>query len=142
MSFIDAHDFSVGLVSRVLGIASSTYYEWRARATLLARRRCEDAELLALIDEIHASHEFAGTYGPEAGVAGAAPPRGAGRPQTGRADHARERTPRRLPAQRVEGWLDEAESAAHRRPDLLDRDYRRDRAQHQVGGRSDADPHR
>ena len=48
---------------RVLGIASSTYYEWRARATLPARRRREDAELLVLIDEIRASHEFAGTYG-------------------------------------------------------------------------------
>ena len=78
MSFIDAHGFSVGLVLRVLGIASSTYYEWRARVTLPARRRREDAELLALIDEIRASHEFAGTYGSEAGVAGAAPPRGAG----------------------------------------------------------------
>lgn len=32
MSFVDAHDFSVGLVLRVLDIASSTYYEWRARA--------------------------------------------------------------------------------------------------------------
>ncbi|PBC53518.1 IS3 family transposase [Rhodococcus sp. ACPA1] len=63
MSFIDAHDFSVGLVLRVLDIASSTYYDWRARATLPARRRREDAELLVLIDEIRASHEFAGTYG-------------------------------------------------------------------------------
>ncbi|GAB5011004.1 hypothetical protein MAHJHV63_54540 [Mycobacterium avium subsp. hominissuis] len=29
MNFIDAHDFSVGLVLRVLGIAASTYYGWR-----------------------------------------------------------------------------------------------------------------
>ena len=78
MSFMDAHDFSVGLALQVLGIASSTYYEWRARATLPARRRREDTELLALIDEIRASHEFAATYGSEAGVAGAAPPRGCG----------------------------------------------------------------
>ncbi|MFC9769668.1 hypothetical protein [Rhodococcus jostii] len=35
------------LVLRVLGIASSTYYDWRARATLPARRRQEDAGLLA-----------------------------------------------------------------------------------------------
>jgi putative transposase len=63
MRFIDAHDFPVGLVLRVLDIASSTYYDWRARATLPARRRREDAELLGLIDEVRASHEFAGTYG-------------------------------------------------------------------------------
>ncbi|MGJ5671683.1 IS3 family transposase (plasmid) [Rhodococcus aetherivorans] len=63
MNFIDDHDFSVGLVLRVLDIASSTYYDWRARATLPARRRREDAALLELIDEIRASHEFAATYG-------------------------------------------------------------------------------
>ncbi|RYE38383.1 MAG: hypothetical protein EOP24_47115 [Hyphomicrobiales bacterium] len=63
MRFIDAHDFPFGLVLRVLDIASSTYYDWRARATLPGRRRQEDAELLALIDEVRASHEFAGTYG-------------------------------------------------------------------------------
>ena len=97
MRFIDAHDFPVGLVLRVLDIASSTYYDWRARATLPARRRREDAELLALIDEVRASHEFASTYGSPAGVARAAPPRGAGEPQTCRADHAGERSARRLP---------------------------------------------
>ncbi|RZI53861.1 MAG: IS3 family transposase [Pseudonocardia sp.] len=63
MRFIDAHDFPVGLVLRVLQIASSTYYDWRARAALPARRRREDAELLGLIDMVRASHEFAGTYG-------------------------------------------------------------------------------
>jgi transposase-like protein len=31
MSFIDAHDFPAGLVLRVLGIAASTYYDWRIR---------------------------------------------------------------------------------------------------------------
>ena len=31
MSFIDAHDFPAGLVLRVLDIAESTYYDWRAR---------------------------------------------------------------------------------------------------------------
>lgn len=63
MSFVDAHDFPVGLVLRVLHIASSTYYEWRARAAEPALRRREDARLLALIDEIRGEHEFAGTYG-------------------------------------------------------------------------------
>ena len=33
MSFVDAHDFPVDLVLRVLCIPSSTYYGWRARAT-------------------------------------------------------------------------------------------------------------
>ncbi|WP_280784683.1 IS3 family transposase [Rhodococcus opacus] len=60
---MDAHDFSVGLVLRVLDIPASTYYDWRARAASPAPRRREDAELLALIDEIRASHEFATTYG-------------------------------------------------------------------------------
>jgi hypothetical protein len=32
MSFVDAHDFPVDLVLRVLSIPSSTYYGWRARA--------------------------------------------------------------------------------------------------------------
>jgi putative transposase len=63
MSFVDAHDFPVGLVLRVLDIASSTYYEWRARRAAPCRRRCEDGELLALIDEIRGEHEFAATYG-------------------------------------------------------------------------------
>ncbi|GAF47492.1 hypothetical protein RW1_041_00370 [Rhodococcus wratislaviensis NBRC 100605] len=62
MRFIDAHDFLVGLVLRVPQIVASTYYDWRARATLPASRRREDTEFL-MIDEIRASHEFAGTYG-------------------------------------------------------------------------------
>ncbi len=57
MRFIDAHDFPVGLVLRVLDIASSTYYDWRARALLPARRRREDAELLALIDPSPAAED-------------------------------------------------------------------------------------
>ena len=63
MSFVDTHDFPVGLVLRVLDIATSTYYEWRARRTAPSPRAREDAELLALIDEIRGEHEFAATYG-------------------------------------------------------------------------------
>jgi len=63
MSFIDDHDFSVGLVLRVLGIPSSTYYDWRARAASPSRRQREDAELLARITKIRSAHEFAATYG-------------------------------------------------------------------------------
>jgi putative transposase len=63
MSFVDEHDFSVGLVLRVLQIPSSTYYDWRARRPSPSPRRCGDERLLALIEEIRASHEFAGTYG-------------------------------------------------------------------------------
>ena len=63
MNFVDAHDFSVDLVLRVLGIAPSTYYGWRARRADPSRRCREDAQLLGLIDEIRGSHEFAATYG-------------------------------------------------------------------------------
>lgn len=63
MNFIDAHDFSVGLVLRVLGIASSTYYGWRKARREPSRRAREDAGLLVLIDEIRGESEFADTYG-------------------------------------------------------------------------------
>jgi putative transposase len=63
MNFIDAHDFSVDLVLRVLGIAASTYYGWRARRANPSQRQRDDAELLRLIDAIRGEHEFAATYG-------------------------------------------------------------------------------
>jgi putative transposase len=63
MNFVDAHDFSVGLVLRVLGIAASTYYGWRKARQQPSRRTREDAGLLTLIDELRGSHEFAATYG-------------------------------------------------------------------------------
>ncbi len=63
MSFVDAHDFPVDLVLRVLGIAPSTYYGWRARVESPSRRQLEDAELLERIEKIRSSHEFAATYG-------------------------------------------------------------------------------
>ena len=142
MSFIDAHDFSVGLVLRVLGIASSTYYEWRARATLPARRRREDAELLVLIDEIRASHEFAGTYGsPRVWLELRRRGVRVGRKRVERIM----RENGRRGAYLRKGWKGGSTKQNPRHtaaPDLLDRDYRRDRAQHQVGGRPDADPHR
>lgn len=63
MSFVDAHDFPVDLVLRVLSIPSSTYYGWRARAASPSQRRLEDAELLEKIGKFRSSHEFAATYG-------------------------------------------------------------------------------
>ena len=63
MSFVDAHDFSVDLVLRVLGIAASTYYGWRARRANPGARARRDAELLGMIDAIRGEHEFAATYG-------------------------------------------------------------------------------
>ncbi|HET6503779.1 MAG TPA: IS3 family transposase, partial [Amycolatopsis sp.] len=63
MSFIDAHEFSVDLVLRVLGIPASTYYDWRARQATPSRRALEDAQLLEMIVKIRCSHEFAATYG-------------------------------------------------------------------------------
>jgi putative transposase len=63
MNFIDAHDFSVDLVLRVLHIPASTYYDWRKARRERSRRAGEDAELLRLIDAIRGEHEFAATYG-------------------------------------------------------------------------------
>lgn len=63
MSFIDAHDFPAGLVLRVLNIAESTYYDWRARQASPSRRELDDAALLEQILKIRAAHEFAATYG-------------------------------------------------------------------------------
>ncbi|WP_460466009.1 IS3 family transposase, partial [Amycolatopsis acidiphila] len=63
MSFIDAHEFSVDLVLRVLGIPPSTYYDWRARQSASSRRALQDAQLLEMIVKIRCSHEFAATYG-------------------------------------------------------------------------------
>ena len=63
MKFIDAHDFSVDLVLRVLGIPASTYYGWRKTRMQPSRRARQDAELLRLIDEVRGESEFAATYG-------------------------------------------------------------------------------
>lgn len=64
MSFIDEHpEHPVDLVLRVLGIPSSTYYDWRARIARPGRRQMEDAELLEKICKIRESNEFAATYG-------------------------------------------------------------------------------
>jgi putative transposase len=63
MSFVDAHDFPVDLVLRVLGVPASTYYDWRARQAAPGRRQLEHAELLEMIVKIRTSHEFAATYG-------------------------------------------------------------------------------
>ena len=57
MNFIDAHDFSVGLVLRVLGIAASTYYDSRKAQHAPSRRARQDAELLGLIDEIRGERQ-------------------------------------------------------------------------------------
>ncbi len=63
MSFIGDHDFSVGLVLRVLGIAFSTYYGWRKARREPSLRACRDAELLEMIDTIRGQDEFAASYG-------------------------------------------------------------------------------
>jgi putative transposase len=63
MSFIDAHDFPAGLVLRVLGIPTSTYYDWRARRVSPSRRELDDAALLEQILKVRSVNEFAATYG-------------------------------------------------------------------------------
>ena len=63
MSFVDAHDFPVGLVLRVLGIPESTYHHWRARRVSPSRHELDDAGLLEQIVKVRGAHEFAATYG-------------------------------------------------------------------------------
>ena len=63
MSFVDAHDFPAGLVLRVLGIAPSTYYDWRARRAAPSQRELDDAALLEQIVKIRSVNEFAAAYG-------------------------------------------------------------------------------
>ncbi|MPZ67334.1 MAG: IS3 family transposase [Pseudonocardiaceae bacterium] len=63
MSFIDAHDFLAGLVLRVLGIPTSTYYDWRARRVSPSRHELDDAALLEQIGKVRSVNEFAATYG-------------------------------------------------------------------------------
>ena len=57
MSFVDTHDFPVGLVLRVLDIAASTLLSVAGPADAPSQRAREDAELLALIDGIRAQVE-------------------------------------------------------------------------------------
>ncbi|WP_433520414.1 IS3 family transposase [Nocardia pseudovaccinii] len=62
MRFVKDHpQFPVELVLRVLGIASSTFYEWRKRTITPSARQLADEELLAEIVDIHTSS--GGTYG-------------------------------------------------------------------------------
>lgn len=63
MSFVDAHDFPVGLVLRVLDVPASTYHDWRARRRAPSRHELDDAALLEQIVKIRSWHEFAATYG-------------------------------------------------------------------------------
>ena len=64
MSFIDAHDFPAGLVLRVLDIAESTYYDWRARRASPSRRELDDAAAArADPQNPRRVNEFAATYG-------------------------------------------------------------------------------
>jgi len=82
MNFVDAQDFSVGLVLRVLDIAASTYCDWRKGRREPSRRARQDAEPLGVhrrdprLPRVRRHPRLA------AGVAGTSQPRGEGRPQT------------------------------------------------------------
>ena len=90
MSFIDAHD-PAGLVLRVLGVAESTHYDWRARKVTPSRRELDDAVYWS-----RSSRSAPRTSSPSPTVphtcAGATPPRRTGRAQTCGAAHAHPRT--------------------------------------------------
>lgn len=58
-AFIDAHDFGVEPVCRVLGVAVSTYYARRHRPP--SRRSVDDAALIEVMRRIHADNY--GVYG-------------------------------------------------------------------------------
>ena len=114
MSFVDAHDFSVDLVLRVLGIPAVDLLRLAGPADQPVAAAREDAELLAHHRRDPRRARVRRHLRLTAGVAGAAPPRRAGGPQTRRADHARQRPPGRLPAQGLEAAVDQAEPAPHR----------------------------
>lgn len=114
MSFIDAHDFPAGLVLRVLNIAESTYYDWRARQASPSRRELDDAALLEQILEDPRRARVRRDLRLPSGLAGTAPPGRAGRAQARGANHARARAAGRAPAAGLEARLDPAEPAPHR----------------------------
>ena len=99
-------------------------------------------QLLAMIDEIRGSARVRRHLRLASSVAGAAQPRRQGRPQTRRADHARQRPPGRLPAQGLEARVDQAEPPAHRGAGPARARLHRDRAESEVGRRPDPHPHR
>jgi transposase len=57
MNFVDQHNFSVGLVLKVLDIPSSTYYNWRKAMRSPSIEATEGPVLLRLIDEIEQQPE-------------------------------------------------------------------------------------
>jgi putative transposase len=142
MSFIDAHDFPAGLVLRVLGIAESTYYDWRARQVTPSRRELDDAALLEQIVKIRAAHEFAVTYGaPRVWLELRRQGVRVGRKRVERIM----RTPRaagRTPAAGLEARLNAAEPAPHRRAGPGRPRFPGRGPEPALGGRSDPVGHR
>ena len=130
MNFVDAHDFSVDPVLRVLDLPPSTYSGWRARRTNPSPRARADGELLRLIDASRAEHPFAASTA-RRGCGCSCAAAGARRPQTGRADHARARPLGRPPAQGREAPVDPAEPAPHGGAGPARTRLHRDRAQPQ-----------
>lgn len=132
MSFVDAHDFSVGLVLRVLDVPASTYYDLRARRTSPSPRRRGDEQLLTLIAEIRDLRIVAGK-------AAAVPARGRKRVERIMRENGLRGAYLR------KGWKGGSTKQNPRHtvaPDLLGRDFTAAGAQHQVGRGPDADPHR
>ena len=141
MSFVDADEFPVDLVLRVLSIPASTYCDWRTRQAAPSRRLLEDARA---VGDDRQDPRFARVRRHvrlPAGVASAASPGvRCGGKRVERITRANRRRARL--AQGVERWLDQAEPASHRgtrpgRPGLHGH-----RPEPAVGGRPDPDPDR
>jgi putative transposase len=142
MKFIDAHDFPAGLVLRVLGIAESTYYDWRARRVSPSRRELDAAALLEQILEDPRRARVRRHLRLPAGVAGAAPPGRAGRAQARGATHAHPRAAGRAPAPGLAPRLDPVEPAPRRRAGPGRARLPGHRTEPAVGGRPDPAGHR
>ena len=123
MSFIDAHDFPAGLVLRVLGVAESTYYDWRARQVIAEPPRARRRRAAGADPQDPRRARVRRHLRLPAGVAGAAPPRRAGRAQARGAAHAR---PRPQGAHLRRGWKGGStrQNPHHTAaPDLVERDF-------------------
>ena len=142
MSFIDSHGFPAGLVLRVLGVPTSTYYDWRARQAAPSRRELDDAALLEQIVKIRGVNEFAAAYGsPRVWLELRSQGVRVGRTRVERVmrEHGLQGAHLRRGWKHGSTWQNPAHRPA---PDLLERDFTASAPNRRMGGRPDPHPHR